>query len=155
MGVQSNVSGTGVDGKSYNIAQQPLFFVRSGLLNPNGPGLSTTGYQAYYWSSTPHSNGTNAYNLNFNNSGVNPSNNNDRLNGFSLRCLARALPIFTPHQTASLALPVFSVISQNQNRHHPCPKSPLSKHALSLVILKPPLPAPFPSPTVLKTPTLC
>ena len=88
-GVQSNVSGTGVDGKSYNIAQQPLFFVRSGYLNPNGPYLYYTGNLAYYWSSTPYSDGTTAYYLRFNNSGVTPSDYNGRLYGFSLRCLAR------------------------------------------------------------------
>ena len=45
------------------------------------------GNEGNYWSSTPHSNGTNAYNLNFNStSSINPSNNNNRYNGFSVRC---------------------------------------------------------------------
>ncbi len=45
------------------------------------------GNEGNYWSSTPHSNGTNAYNLNFNSaSSINPSNNNNRHNGFSVRC---------------------------------------------------------------------
>jgi uncharacterized protein (TIGR02145 family) len=49
------------------------------------------GNEGNYWSSTPNSNGTQAYNLNFNStSSINPSNNNNRNNGFSVRCLRRA-----------------------------------------------------------------
>lgn len=45
----------------------------------------THGSTRYYWSSTPSSNGTLAYALNFNASGVNPSNYSSRYVGFSLR----------------------------------------------------------------------
>ncbi|MBR3052324.1 hypothetical protein IKG60_01735 [Candidatus Saccharibacteria bacterium] len=41
-----------------------------------------------YWSSTVNSS-ENARNLNFNATNVNPENNNNRYNGFSLRCVAR------------------------------------------------------------------
>ena len=48
-------------------------------------GLNDLGSDGYYWSSTP--NGVNAYNLNFNSTAVNPANNNNRANGFSVRCI--------------------------------------------------------------------
>ena len=69
-----------------------LFFtdgilVRGGDVWQNTSNLfENAGNNGNYWSSTPHSNGTNAYNLNFNGtSTVNPSNNNNRQNGFSVR----------------------------------------------------------------------
>jgi hypothetical protein len=52
--------------------------------NSNG-SLNNAGSNGNYWSSSI--NGTNAYNLNFNASSVNPANNNNRGNGFSVRCL--------------------------------------------------------------------
>jgi uncharacterized protein (TIGR02145 family) len=52
--------------------------------NSNG-SLNNQGSNGNYWSSTP--NGSNAYNLNFNSSNVNPGNNNNRSNGFSVRCV--------------------------------------------------------------------
>ncbi|MDR1881709.1 MAG: hypothetical protein LBR26_02870 [Prevotella sp.] len=45
-----------------------------------------------YWSSSAN-NGTNAYNLNFNSSNVNP-NNNGRSNGYSLKCVRAFISIF-------------------------------------------------------------
>ncbi len=39
----------------------------------------------YYWSCGVT--GVNAYNLNFNASTVNPANNNNRANGFGVRCV--------------------------------------------------------------------
>jgi uncharacterized protein (TIGR02145 family) len=39
----------------------------------------------YYWTASP--NGSYGYNLNLNSSQVNPVNNNNRSNGFSVRCL--------------------------------------------------------------------
>ena len=44
------------------------------------------GSYGLYWSSTSNSS-SNAYNLNFNSSNVNSANNNNRRNGFSVRCL--------------------------------------------------------------------
>ena len=52
----------------------------------NGDGsLNNQGGNGNYWSSSPS--GTNASNLNFNGSTVNPANTNNRANGFSVRCL--------------------------------------------------------------------
>jgi len=62
---------------------------RGGNVNQSTSNLfNNAGNNGYYWSSTPVSNGSNAYNLNFNGtSNINPSNNNNRQNGFSVRCL--------------------------------------------------------------------
>ena len=57
----------------------------AGNRDNGGGGLNNQGVNGNYWSSSPDS--TNAYNLNFNSGGVNPANNNDRANGFSVRCL--------------------------------------------------------------------
>jgi uncharacterized protein (TIGR02145 family) len=61
---------------------------RGGNVNQSTSNLfNVAGANGYYWSSTPVSNGTQAYNLNFNGtSNINPSNNNNRYNGFSVRC---------------------------------------------------------------------
>ena len=52
--------------------------------NSNG-SLNNQGANGNYWSSSVT--GTNAFNLNFNSGGVNPANNNNRANGFSVRCV--------------------------------------------------------------------
>ena len=59
-----------------------LFFPASG--NRNGTSLNNHGSNGNYWSSSLNSS-ANGYNLNFNSSGVNPANNNNRFNGFSIR----------------------------------------------------------------------
>ena len=46
--------------------------------------LSNDGTNGYYWSASPNNN-NNGYNLNFNDGNVNPQNNNNRANGFSVR----------------------------------------------------------------------
>ncbi len=51
----------------------------------NNQGTSGNGN---FWSSTVN-NATNAYNLNFNASNVNPANNNNKGNGFAVRCVTR------------------------------------------------------------------
>ena len=68
------------------------WFVRGGYVGQNTSNLfANAGNNGYYWSSTPNSNGTNAYSLNFNgSSNINPSNNNNRNAGFSVRCLCCA-----------------------------------------------------------------
>ncbi|NBK80116.1 hypothetical protein D5272_16440 [bacterium D16-76] len=49
------------------------------------------GNNGVYWSSTPNSNSGNAYELNFNGtSNINPSDNWNRNNGLSVRCLCSA-----------------------------------------------------------------
>jgi len=54
--------------------------------NGNGSSVNNAGSNGYYWSSTWYNN-TNAYNMNFNSSGVNPQNNNNKYNGFAVRCV--------------------------------------------------------------------
>ena len=60
-------------------------FVRSGNVNMGNGFLRNAGINGNYWSRSGVAS-TTAYNLNFNASGVNPSNGpNNRYNGFSLR----------------------------------------------------------------------
>lgn len=49
--------------------------------------VSNVGGNGNYWSATPSST-TNGRNLNFNASGVNPNNTNNRANGFVARCVS-------------------------------------------------------------------
>ncbi len=73
------------------LTSAPYYFVRGGDVNQNTSNLfENAGNNGFYWSSTPVSNGTSAYNLNFNGtSNINPSNTNYRRYGFSVRCIAR------------------------------------------------------------------
>jgi uncharacterized protein (TIGR02145 family) len=64
-----------------------VFFPASGYRNYATGVLSTVGSGGSYWSALPNST-TNGYNLNFNSSNVNPVNNNNRSNGFSVRPVA-------------------------------------------------------------------
>ena len=73
------------------LTSAPYYFVRGGDV---GQGTSYlfiyAGNYGYYWSSTPVSNGTNAYNLFFGSTSyIHPSNNHNRQYGFSVRCIAR------------------------------------------------------------------
>ena len=64
------------------------FFPAAGLRNYNSGELASTRSNGYYWSSSPNYGGNNnAGNLNFNSGNVNPLNNNNRANGFSVRCV--------------------------------------------------------------------
>ena len=98
-----------------------LAFVRSGNVNINDGRLYIGGWSTgdgqvapahgYGWSRTAKSS-TNAYNLNFNTTGVNPSNNNNRWNGFPLRwgfgrLRCRSLIENTPRHSG-----VFSMVSR-------------------------------------------
>ena len=69
-----------------------LFLPAAGNRNNNSSALNNAGTNGNYWSSSV--NGTNAYNLNFNSGTVNPGNNNNRANGFSLRCVAALNLVF-------------------------------------------------------------
>ena len=60
------------------------YLLRGG--NLNNSSLNNAGSNGNYWSSTPNGS-SNAYNLNFNSGNVN-TNNNNRYNGFSVRCVA-------------------------------------------------------------------
>ncbi len=75
--------------------------VRSGHTHYDGR-TEWSGINGYNWSSRAYTNAgfQNSFNLNFNASGVNPSNNNNRFWGFPLRCL--------------VSCPISSHPSQNQ-----------------------------------------
>ena len=64
----------------------PLWLVRAGYVSYGT--LNNSGNNGNYWSSTVYS-ADNAYRLNINSSEFNPSNNNNRNNGNSVRCVAR------------------------------------------------------------------
>lgn len=55
-------------------------------VNAHG-SLNNVGSNGNYWSAGPYST-TNGYNLNFNSGSVNPTNNNNRANGFSVRSVS-------------------------------------------------------------------
>ena len=60
-------------------------FLLSG--NYNGSTFYNGGVNGNYWSATGGSTTSNARNLNFNTGNVNSANNNNRRNGFSVRCI--------------------------------------------------------------------
>ncbi len=62
------------------------FAPASGNRNVGSGAVNNPGSNGYYWSSSPNSS-TNGFNLNFNSSNVNPQNNNNRGNGFPVRCV--------------------------------------------------------------------
>ena len=66
----------------------PLSFLRSGYYGWSNGARNNRGSYGYCWGSRAAS-GTNAYNLNFNLNNFNPQNNNNKGNGFSVRCVAR------------------------------------------------------------------
>ncbi len=77
---------------SYNIAREPLYFVRSGGVTLDTGALRNFGVNGYAWSriATVYGAGTwdaKAYDLHFHASGVNPSGNLVRWVGFPVRCL--------------------------------------------------------------------
>ncbi len=59
----------------------------AGYLNYTSGAVTAVGENGNYWSSSPYSSEVNAGNLNFNSGGVYPVNNNNRANGFSVRCV--------------------------------------------------------------------
>ena len=69
---------------NYNIAQSPLYFVRSGAVYSGS--LKLAGSFGYYWSSTTDSGG--AYALFFGTGNVYPSDYGSHYFGLSVRCLA-------------------------------------------------------------------
>jgi hypothetical protein len=69
-----------------NIVQLPLAFVRSGNVYIDYGRLVSTGYVGDYWSRTANS-ATTGRDLIFHTTYVNPSLNDNRWNGFPLRCL--------------------------------------------------------------------
>ncbi len=106
-GVNSDASG------STKLRSKPLFFQYGGnVLNGQ---LYNAGSDGRYWSSTP--NGTSdAYHLLLYGSGVNPSGNNGRGIGYSVRCLAEggwldSYPELSGEDQANVAITVSPVIS--------------------------------------------
>ena len=70
--------------KTYEVAFPALSSPLSG--NFNDSSANNQGSNGNFWSSTYNS-ATNMYNLNVNATNVNPQNNNNRNNGFSVRCV--------------------------------------------------------------------
>lgn len=68
---------------------EDVFFPAAG--NGNGTSLNNRGTNGNYWSASWNS-AANAYNLNFNSSSVNPQNNNNRYNGYSVRAVQHSTP---------------------------------------------------------------
>ena len=68
------------------IVQLPLAFVRSGYVHVTNGRISRVGYEGDAWSHTTRSSDVSRY-LYFSTSDVNPSDNGNRWDGFSLRCL--------------------------------------------------------------------
>ena len=68
-----------------------LYFPASGWCNNSDGSLNNVGSNGYYWSAGPN-NQNNGWNLNFNSSNVNPLNNNNRSNGFSVRPAQEFIP---------------------------------------------------------------
>ena len=66
------------------IHKKKVSLAASGNRNRTSGGLNNVGSNGNYWSYASNSQ-ANAYNLNFNSSNLNPLNNNNRANGFSVR----------------------------------------------------------------------
>jgi hypothetical protein len=64
---------------------QAVILKLAGNRNNSDGSLNNRGSNGNYWSGTP--NNSNAYDLNFNASNMNPADNNNRANGFSVRCI--------------------------------------------------------------------
>ena len=75
-----------------------MFLPAVGNRNNSDGTLNNQGSNGNYWSATEN-NSTNGYNLNFNSTNSNPDNNNDKANGFSVRCVQEIIhppqPLFT------------------------------------------------------------
>ncbi len=66
----------------------PLSLPFTGNVNYTNGNINNVGSNGNWWSSTANSN-TNARNLNFNSGNFNPQNNNNKGNGFAVRCVAQ------------------------------------------------------------------
>ena len=69
-----------------------LLHTAGGNRNRENGGVNNVGSNGNYWSAASNS-ATNSYNLNFNSGTVNPQNNNNRANGFSVRPVVRPLAL--------------------------------------------------------------
>ena len=81
-----------VNGRFFNSGDptQPLLFLpAAGARSFSGGALNPVGTYGYYWSSTPNSTtSTSSYCLLFGSTLMNPSGNNDKTYGFTIRCVA-------------------------------------------------------------------
>ena len=92
--VMTNQSATGfaTNGIPCRIQQAGTSYPASGNRSVSSGTMAVEGSNGYNWSASPNS-ATNGLNLNFNSGNVNPQNNNNRGNGFPLRCIQEfALP---------------------------------------------------------------
>lgn len=73
-------------------------FPGAGYRNTTGV-LTNVGSNGYFWSSSPYESGsTNAGNLFFGSDGrLIPVNNNNRVNGFAVRCVSELTILYTHH----------------------------------------------------------
>ncbi|MBQ6729611.1 MAG: hypothetical protein IJQ83_05720 [Bacteroidales bacterium] len=69
------------------LTQTRVFLPAAG--NRNGTSVNNVGSNGNYWSASCN-NSNNAYNVNFNDSNLNPQNNNNRYNGQSVRLVCPA-----------------------------------------------------------------
>ena len=76
-----------------NVSLSQGVVAASGNRNRTSGGLNNVGSNGNVWSAGSNS-ATNAYNLNFNSGSVNPVNNNNRSNGFSVRSVSAFADIF-------------------------------------------------------------
>ena len=92
-------------------SQRSLTQTASGYRNNASGACNNVGSNGNYWSSAANS-ATNAYNLNFNSGNVNPLNNNNRANGFSVR----PVRAFERPKTDSFAYPVVTISKDELHR---------------------------------------
>ena len=76
-------------GPNQNISESPIYLTRGGYVNITTGSLRGAGLSGYYWASTAYPSELYAYYLDFNSTNVFPSNNYNRWNGFTVRCLAK------------------------------------------------------------------
>ena len=81
----NNVYNGGNTGNGGKLVQSPLYLVRSG--DVDGGAINLAGYDSYYWSSTVTS-ANSAYFLYFRSDFANPTSNNVRSYGRSVRCVS-------------------------------------------------------------------
>ena len=87
MGAYGLRTDNGAESNVDKVRLTPLYFIPAGYVYTGG--LDYAGNYGYYWSATPDSDGSSAYNLSFVSGILYPSNYSGRYVGFSVRCLAK------------------------------------------------------------------
>ncbi len=131
-GISSNVAGNKA------LRDTPLFFQYNGCIDSGT--LKFVSSRGYYWSSTLKDDNF-AYELYFASSDyVNPFNDNDRLIGRSVRCVAADVypekPPITDNDTANVAITVSPVISIDVTKHANDMTVDFTKVATSTIIAR-------------------